>query len=137
MKDDKYFLNKAVEIGKKGPKPRPFGAVIVKNGKIIAADFNHVDERSDPSAHAEVSAIVKACKKLGSRNLEGCTLYASHEPCLMCFSCAVWARVSKIIFGTPASEVDGFTYEFHDVNIFELAKKSTRPITIKRLKIDG
>ena len=135
MKDDKYFLKLAIEEGKKGPKPKPFGGVIVKDGQVIAKDYNHVHERADPTAHAEASAIVKACKKLGNRNLTGCTLYASHEPCLMCFSCSAWAEIERIVFCTPASEVDGFMYEFKDINIFDMAKKLLRPMKVERLEL--
>jgi guanine deaminase len=130
---DQDFLKMAVEEGMKGPRPRPFGAVLVKGGKVIAADFNHVGELMDPTAHAEVSAIVRACKKLGSHNIPGSTLYASHEPCLMCFSCAAWAEIDRIVFATPASKVDGFSYEFKDVNIFEMAKKLARPMKVEQI----
>jgi guanine deaminase len=135
MKKDEDFLRLAIEEGKKGPKPRPFGALVVKGDEIVASDFNHVHERSDPTAHAETSAIVKACKQFGDRNLGGCTLYASHEPCLMCFSCAAWAKIERIVFGTPASEADGFMYEFKDVNIFDMAKKLTRPMKVEQINL--
>jgi guanine deaminase len=130
---DQDFLKMAVEEGMKGPKPRPFGAVVVRGGEIVSVDFNHVGEQMDPSAHAEVSAIVKACRKLGSHNIPGSTLYASHEPCLMCFSCAAWAEIDRIVFATPASNVDGFSYEFKDVNIFEMAKKLVRPMKVEQI----
>jgi tRNA(Arg) A34 adenosine deaminase TadA len=133
--NDKDFLKLAIAEGNKGPQPRPFGGVIVINGKIIAKDHNHVEERSDPTAHAEASAIVLACRQLNNRNLEGATLYASHEPCLMCFSCAAWAKVERIVFNTPASEADGFMYEFDDVNIFDMAKKLRRPMKVEQIKL--
>lgn len=135
MKTDKDFLKLAIKEGERGPSPRPFGAVIVKDGEVIAQDHNHVAERADPTAHAEVSVIVLAAKKLGNRNIPGCTLYASHEPCMMCFSCAAWAKIERIVFATPASEQDGFTYEFQGVNIFEMAKKLTRPMKVERIKL--
>lgn len=133
---DVEFLKMAIEEGKNGPKLRPFGAVVVKQGKVIASDHNHVHERIDPSAHAEVSAIVKACKVANSHNLQGCTLFASHEPCLMCFSCAAWARMDRIVFCTPASKVDGFTYEFKDISIFDIAKKLQYPMKVEMLNED-
>src|SRR5665647_2848502 len=83
LMDDRYFLQRAVEAGNRQAPPRNFGAVIVKDGEIIAEDCNHVHELTDPTAHAETSAIRVACKKLGTYNLEGCTMYGSHEPCLM------------------------------------------------------
>jgi guanine deaminase len=132
---DKDFLKIAIEEGKRGPRPLPFGAVIVKGGQIIAQDHNHVGERTDPTAHAETSAIVLAAKKLGDWNMPGCTLYASHEPCMMCFSCAAWAEIDRIVFAVPASEQDSFMYEFKDVNIFDMAKKLTRPMKVERIKL--
>jgi guanine deaminase len=132
---DKEFLKLAFKEGQKGTKPYLFGAVIVKDGEVIAQDHNHVWERSDPTAHAEVSAIVNACKKLGNHNLAGCTLYASHEPCLMCFCCAAWAEVDRIVFSVPASEQDGFMYEFKDVNIFDMAEKLQRDIKVERVAV--
>jgi tRNA(Arg) A34 adenosine deaminase TadA len=135
LHDDKYFLKIAIEEGKKGNAPYLFGAIVVKNGEIIAKDHNHVAERTDPTAHAENSALVLAAKKLGNQNLPGCTLYASHEPCMMCFSCAAWAEIDRIVFSTPASEQDSFMYEFKDVNIFDMAKILTRPMQVECIEL--
>lgn len=129
------YLKMAQKEGQKGTEPYLFGAVIVKDGQVIATDHNHVSERSDPTAHAEVSTIVAACRKQGNHNLEGATLYASHEPCLMCFCCAAWAEVERIVFNVPASEQDGFMYEFKDVNIFDMAEKLQREIKVERVAI--
>jgi guanine deaminase len=123
--DDQDFLQRAVEVGNRQVAPRNFGAIIVKNDEIIAEDCNHVHELNDPTAHAETSAIRAACQKLGTHNLEGCTLYSSHEPCLMCFSCATWARMYRVVYAIPASE-RGSSYEFDDVNLKDLAKHLTR-----------
>ena len=126
----------AIEEGKKGTPPHLYGALVVKDGEIIATDHNHVWEKTDPSAHAEISAIVQACKQQGSHNLEGCTLYASHEPCLMCFSCAAWANIERIVFAHPASESSEDTYEFTDVSSKELAKKLQRPIAVELIRVN-
>lgn len=140
MKDDKYFLNEAVKIGQKGLKagiaPVEFGAVVVKDGKIIARDHSHTHQRHDPTAHAETSAIKKAAKKLKTHNLQGCTLYGSHEPCLMCFSCAAWARMDRVVYATPAWEVDSTTYEFKDISLQDMAKKlARRPIKVDHITL--
>ena len=76
----------------------PFGCVIVKDGKIIARAHNAVTLFNDPTAHAEVMAIRKACKKLGSYQLNGCELYSSCEPCPMCLGAIYWARPHKVYF---------------------------------------
>jgi tRNA(Arg) A34 adenosine deaminase TadA len=133
--DDAYFLKLVIAESENSTGPHKFGAAIVKDQKVISIDHNHVREVSDPSAHAEISAIREACKKLGVYNLpKGCVLYASYEPCLMCFCCAAWAEVEKIVFGTPASEQGSSMYEFNDVSIFEMAKKLQRPIIVERVK---
>lgn len=95
------FLDTAIRLaanhsanGKNGP----FGAVITLNDEVIAEGWNQVVETNDPSAHAEVVAIRKACSLLGSHSLAGCTLYSSCEPCPMCLSTAVWARLDRIVY---------------------------------------
>ena len=76
----------------------PFGAVVVREGQILAATGNSVMRDHDPSAHAEVNAIREACRKVGSPNIPGAVLYSSCEPCPMCYSTAYWARISKIFY---------------------------------------
>src|SRR5688572_8688969 len=76
----------------------PFGAVIVKDGKVIAEGWNSVTSTNDPTAHAEVMAIRSACEKLGTFSLQGCEIYTSCEPCPMCLSAIYWARLDRIYF---------------------------------------
>lgn len=136
MNDDQKFLIIATEEGNKKPYPYNFGACIVKDGKLIAKGFNHVHEEHDPSAHAEVTAIKEAAKILGTHNLDGCTMYGSHEPCLMCFSCAAWANIERVVYALPASAQTGFSYEFHDVNLTDLAEKlQRRKISVELISI--
>jgi guanine deaminase len=135
MKSDDEFLKLAIEEGQKGRAPYLFGAVVAKDGEIIGQSHSQTFAAKDPAAHAEISAIRIACQKLGSHNIPGCTLYASHEPCLMCFCCAAWAEIDRVVFATPASERDDSMYEFSDVNIFEMAKKLQRPIKVERIKL--
>lgn len=132
---DQDFLKLAIAKGNEVPKPYNFGAVIVKDGEVIAADFNHVAEQNDPTLHAETSVIKAACKKLGNYNLEGCTMYGSHEPCLMCFSCAAWAKIERIVYAEPADEQTDFSYEFTDVSLQDLAKKLTRPMRVELIRV--
>ena len=95
----------------------PFGAVIVKDGKIIARGFNKVVSTNDPTAHAEVVAIREACKVLNNFQLNGCELYTSCEPCPMCMAAIYWARPDKVYYGnskTDAAEIgfdDDFIYQ--------------------------
>ncbi len=102
MKDnDQQFLRQAIELAREHSKDGlngPFGAVIVKNGKLIAEGWNQVVSGNDPTAHAEINAIRKACQQLAQFSLEGCTLYSSCEPCPMCLSAIVWARIERVVF---------------------------------------
>ena len=94
----------------------PFGAVVVRNGKIIAEGVNRVTSTNDPSAHAEVVAIRKACKKLKHFELEGCEIYTSCEPCPMCLGAIYWARPSRVYFANTRRDAaragfdDSFIY---------------------------
>ncbi len=135
MKDDQYFLRLAIDEGNKNPKPCNFGAVIVKDGDVVAIDHNHVNEKHDPSAHAEVSALRAACLALANHNIDSCTMYGSHEPCLMCFCCAAWANIERIVYAVSASELNDDSYEFKDVSLQELAKKLLKPIKIEHVPL--
>ena len=92
----------------------PFGAVIVKDNKVIAASGNSVTNDLDPTAHAEVNAIRKAAKILGNFDLSGCEIYASCEPCPMCLGAIYWARIDKLYFANTKVDADkiGFSDKF-------------------------
>jgi tRNA(Arg) A34 adenosine deaminase TadA len=110
----------AIENVKSG-KGGPFGAVIVKDGKIIGRGVNQVTSSNDPTAHAEVVAIRNACKDLSSFQLDGCEIYASCEPCPMCFGAIYWARPDKLYFaGTKKDAADiGFddSFIYDEINL--------------------
>ena len=89
----------------------PFGAVIVKDGEIIATGTNRVVPDSDPTAHAEVMAIRKACARLGTFQLTGCTIYSSCEPCPMCLSALYWAGVSRICYGNTKDDAKAINFD--------------------------
>ena len=100
-------MNMAVDEAIKGMTNNdggPFGAVIVRDGQVIAADHNHVTSRNDPTAHAEVSAIRQACTKLGTWSLKGCEIYSSCEPCPMCFAAIYWSGITKFYYGCRAED---------------------------------
>lgn len=132
---DQDYLRNAIEVGNQTPAPYNFGAVVVKDGEIISAEHNHVHEKNDPSLHSEVCAIVAACKKLGTNHIDGATLYCSHEPCTMCFACAAWAHVDRIVYAIAASEQEGFMYEFKSPDLAGLATQLTRPITVEHIRL--
>ena len=96
----------------------PFGAVIVKDGKIIGKGSNHVLEHNDPTAHAEIMAIRDACKNINSYDLSGCVLYTSCYPCPMCLSAIIWANINKVYYGNTKEDAanigfrDDFIYDY-------------------------
>lgn len=96
------FMRYAIELGRKGMEAGsggPFGAIVVKDGKIIGEGWNRVLSSNDPTAHGEITAIRDACKNIQSYDLSGCEIYTSGEPCPMCLSAIYWARLDRIFYG--------------------------------------
>ncbi len=120
---DLQFMREAIRLSIENVKNGggPFGAVIVRNGEIIATGVNRVTANNDPTAHAEVSAIRAACTKLKTFKLDDCTIYSSCEPCPMCLSAIYWAGISKIFFA--GTKIDAKNINFDDSFIYdEIAK---------------
>ena len=140
MKIAKELANENLKTNAGGP----FGACIVKDGKIIGKGSNHVLENNDPTAHAEVMAIRDACKNINSYDLSNCELYTSCYPCPMCLSAIIWSNIKKVYYGNTKEDAadigfrDDFIYEFIgklsenkiDNNILEL-KSIDREQTIE------
>jgi len=99
--DDNYFLNEAYKYAKKAEKldEVPIGCVIVKDNRILSNGCNKRERTNDATAHAEILAIKKACKKLKSWRLENCVLYVTLQPCTMCFGAILNARIKKVVYG--------------------------------------
>ena len=112
------FMRQAIALAKENIKNGggPFGAVIVKDGKVVATGANRVTANNDPTAHAEVSAIRAACTKLGTFDLSGCVIYTSCEPCPMCLGAIYWAHIDKIYYG--ANQYDAARIDFDDSFIY-------------------
>ncbi|NIZ00442.1 nucleoside deaminase [Thalassospira lucentensis] len=108
----------------------PFGAVIVRDGKVIAEGWNNVTSKHDPTAHAEVSAIRAACEKLGRHDLVGCEIYTSCEPCPMCLAAIYWARLDKIYYanGRDDAAAIGFDDQFLYDEVAKPMSDRTLPI---------
>ena len=108
------FMKLAIEEARKGFNNNhggPFGAVIVKNGEVIASTHNEVLKSHDPTAHAEVLAIRKACALLESHDLSDCEIYSTSEPCPMCFSAIHWSRLKKLHLGTTRYDVAAIGFD--------------------------
>ncbi|MDE6238868.1 MAG: nucleoside deaminase, partial [Muribaculaceae bacterium] len=100
-RDDAKYMRMAIDLSVENVDNGggPFGAVIVRDGEIIATGVNRVVANNDPTAHAEVSAIRNACQHLQTYQLEGCTIYSSCEPCPMCLSAIYWAGIKRLCYG--------------------------------------
>ena len=118
------FMKKAIELSINSVKNGggPFGAVIVKDKKIIAEGSNKVTSNNDPTAHGEIVAIREACKKINNFNLNGCELYSTCEPCPMCLSAIYWARIDKIYYANTRKEAQKI--DFDDSLIYSELKKN-------------
>lgn len=128
------FMKRAIELSRKASivdkTGGVFGAVVVKDGKIIAEGYNQVKKTNDPTWHAEMHALREASKKLGTPHLEGCVLYTSAECCPMCLSAAYWAHIDHIFYGSTVG--DALKYgDFADVDILSEVRKEPNQRRIK------
>ena len=132
------FMLRAIELSRSSVKlgGGPFGCVIVKNNKIIAEGCNEVTVLNDPTAHAEIVTIRKACKNINNFNLKGSEIYTSCEPCPMCLSAIYWSHIDKIYYGN--TRLDAAKIGFDDNFIYnELGKDlSIRKIPMKQIYKD-
>lgn len=132
--DHKKFMKRAIELSRKASIEEKsggvFGAVIVKDGEIIAEGYNQVIRHNDPTWHAEMQAIKEACNKLGTPHLDGCTLYTSAECCPMCLAASYWAHIKDIYYA--ATTQDALTYgDFADIDILSEIRKDPKDRKIK------
>lgn len=128
------FMATAIQISKESMEKNeggPFGAVVVKDGKIIAKGKNQVTSTNDPTNHAEIVAIRKACHKLGTFQLDGCEIYTSCEPCPMCLGAIYWARPSKVYYANTRHDAQkiGFDDEF-------IYQEILKPIQDRKIKFE-
>jgi guanine deaminase len=137
--DDALWLARAIDLATANVADGggPFGAVVVRDGTAIAEGQNRVTATLDPTAHAEVVAIRAACRVLGDFALPGTTLYASCEPCPLCLSAALWARVDRVVYA--ADRDDAARGGFDDREFYELfgRDRDTWPIRIEVLRADN
>jgi tRNA(Arg) A34 adenosine deaminase TadA len=118
------FLRQAIDLAVENVRQGqggPFGALVVKDGEVIATGTNRVTASNDPTAHAEVMAIREACRKLGSFQLEGCEIYTSCEPCPMCLGAIYWARLKAFYFA--GNQNDAARGQFDDSFIYRELQK--------------
>jgi guanine deaminase len=134
------LMSKAISLALSNVREQeggPFGAVVVRDGEIIAIGRNQVTESCDPSAHAEIVAIRNACGLLGTHDLSDCELYASSEPCPMCVGAIHWARLRKVYYA--ANRHDAARAGFDDAVMFDevaRAPEERRSVTYERLSVE-
>jgi len=135
-KSDRDFLTRAVIVAAEGIEKGggPFGAVIVKDGEIISEGYNEVVYSSDPTAHAEILAIRRACEQLDTHDLSGCDLYASCEPCPMCLGAVYWSGIGRVFYSS--SRGDAADAGFGDELFYEEMSKSPEERKIVFCRID-
>lgn len=131
------FMKLALDEAFKGMRTEdggPFGAIIVKDGEIIAIGHNEVIKTNDPTAHAEIVAIRKATKLLGRFDLSDCEIYSTCEPCPMCFSAIHWAKMKTLYFG--ATRTDAADIGFDDQYIYDVIEGKATEEQVAIVKID-
>ena len=125
------FMHEAIRLSRQKMRRNqggPFGAVVVRGGKIVGRGWNQVTTANDPTAHAEVMAIREACRRLKTFRLDDCDLYASCEPCPMCLSAIYWARFKRVYYANTRR--DAARIEFDDDFIYH---EVARPVTRRKL----
>ena len=132
------FLRRAIALATENVKSGaggPFGAVVVRDGKIAGEGVNSVTASADPTAHAEVNAIRGAAKTLGTFTLAGCELYTSCEPCPMCLAAAYWARLDAVYYG--ASAADAASAGFDDAFLYAELRKDVSQRKLRSIQLLG
>lgn len=137
-KPDEKFMKRAIELSRQASIIEKtggvFGAVVVKDGKIIGEGYNQVIKHNDPTWHAEMQAIRDACKNVGSPHLDGCELYTSAECCPMCLATCYWAHIDNIYYGATIDDAAKYG-DFMDDNIYEELRKEMGQRHIKMIQI--
>jgi tRNA(Arg) A34 adenosine deaminase TadA len=126
---DKELMELALSEAVKSDEPLRCGAVIAKDGEVISSSYNTQRSDNDATAHAEVSAIRQAGKKLGSKNLEGCIVYGTCEPCKMCLSAMTFAGIEKLVYGVSLKDVSPKVIE---ITLEEFLEHSPRKLNVEK-----
>lgn len=114
----------------------PFGAVIVRDGEVIAISSNSVLKDNDPTAHAEINAIREACKKLGTYDLSGCAIYTTGYPCPMCISAIIWANIKDVYYGADLKDANRIGFRDDMIYDFIRGNGNNDILSIKQIDRD-
>jgi tRNA(adenine34) deaminase len=127
--NDSDFMRRAILQAKRGdlrPGANPIGCVIVRDGQILAEGCNEVDARHDPTAHAEIVTIRRACEALGVTELRGTTLYSTLQPCGMCSMASIWAKIGRIVYGAERHQVHKLYFEDRHLDTADFIRDAFR-----------
>lgn len=127
--DDKRFMHRALDLARTGrdtPGAGPIGCVIVFDGQVIGEGHNEVGIRHDPSAHAEIVAIRRACESLGRDDLRGATLYSTLQPCGMCSMASIWTSIERIVYGACRTDVHRMYFEDRHLDVLDIIDDAFR-----------
>ena len=133
------FMRRAIDLSERSIDDGggPFGAVIVKDGEIVAEGMNRVTLDNDPTAHAEVEAIRRACDRLGTFDLGGCEIYASCEPCPMCLGAVYWSRMRRVYYANTREDAARLRFSDEDIyDEFSLPPEERRIVSLVRVPSD-
>lgn len=126
-RNSEYYIKLAIVEALKGEQAgnRPYGSVVVDpNGRVLARAHNMVHMGHDPTAHAETNALKKAAKRQKNHKLEGCSLYSTAEPCIMCMGACIWARITHVYFGATLDDLAATGHEQVMISDQDIAQKS-------------
>ncbi len=129
MSPDEVYMRRAIEQEKKGdlrPGASPIGCVIVRRGAILAEGYNEQKLRHDPTAHAEIVTIRRACEAIGANDLRDATLYSTLQPCRMCSMALIWAKIGKIVYGAERHQVHSSYFESRHLNVMDFVSDAFR-----------
>jgi len=127
--DDEVFMRRALEVATEvgdDPALSPIGCVIVLNGQVIAAERNHVQERCDATAHAEIEAMRVAGRGRDGGELRGATLYSTLQPCGMCTMAAIWSKIGRVVYGAGRDDVHKMYFEARHIDTLAFIEDAYR-----------
>lgn len=128
------YMEEAIILSEDNKEGGPFGAVIVKEDKIVGRGKNKVLKENDPTSHAEVNAIKDACKNLNTHDLSDCILYTTCYPCPMCLGAIIWSNIKEVYYGNTSSDAENIG--FKDDKIYEFIKGNNKIIDLKQIDRD-
>jgi tRNA(adenine34) deaminase len=118
-------MRRAIELGQQNPGS-PIGCVIVLDGRVVGEGHNEVEPNHDPTAHAEIVAIRRACTALGAQQLAGATLYSTLQPCGMCSMASIWAKIGRIVYGAERHQVHSMYFEDRHLSTMDFIRDAYR-----------